>query len=82
MRKPRLIYDNDARHHLLYRYGPPLTDYLLGQPVDEILGTSVDTLFYGSYPNKHHHIKVKQDFTGIGVLERESRLCGGELGKI
>ena len=47
MRKPRLIYDNDARHHLLYRYGPPLTDYLLRQPVDEILGTSVDTLFYG-----------------------------------
>ena len=47
MKKPRLIYDNDSRHHLLYRYGPPLTDYLLRQPVDEILGTSVDTLFYG-----------------------------------
>ena len=45
MKKPKLIYDNDARHHLLYRYGPPLTDYLLRQPVDEILGTSVDTLF-------------------------------------
>ena len=47
MKKPKLIYDNDAMHHLLYRYGPPLTDYLLRQPVDEILGTSVDTLFYG-----------------------------------
>ncbi len=47
MRKPRLIYDNDARHYLTYRYDPPLSVHRLRQPVDEILGTSVDTLFYG-----------------------------------
>ena len=47
MRKPRLIYDNDARHYLTYRYDPPLSAHRLRQPVDEILGTGVDTLFYG-----------------------------------
>ena len=47
MRKPRLIYENDARHHLLYRFAPPLSVHRLRQPVDELLGTSVDTLFYG-----------------------------------
>ena len=35
MRKPRLIYENDARHHLLYRYAPPLSVHRLRQPVDE-----------------------------------------------
>lgn len=47
MRKPRLIYENDARHHLLYRFAPPLSAHRLRQPVDELLGTGVDTLFYG-----------------------------------
>jgi hypothetical protein len=47
VRKPRLIYDNDVRHHLTYRYDPPLSIHRLRQPVDEIVGTPVDTLFYG-----------------------------------
>ena len=29
MRKPKLIYYNDARHYLMYRYGPPLSKHVL-----------------------------------------------------
>jgi hypothetical protein len=47
MKKPKLIYYNDARHYLMYRYDPPLSRHVLRQPVDEILGTGVDTLFFG-----------------------------------
>ena len=47
MRKPRLIYYNDARHYLMYRFDPPLNRHQLQSPVDEILGTGVDTLAFG-----------------------------------
>ena len=47
MRKPRLICNNDARHYLMYRYDPPLSRKRLQSPVDEILGTGVDTLAFG-----------------------------------
>ena len=47
MRKPRLIYSNDARHYLMYRFDPPMSLHRLRQPVDEIIGTGVDTLAFG-----------------------------------
>ena len=47
MRKPRLIFYNDARHYSFYRYDPPMSLHQLRQPVDEILGTEVDMLAYG-----------------------------------
>ena len=47
MRKPKLIYYNDARHYMMYRYDPPLSLHRLRQPVDELLGTGVDTLSFG-----------------------------------
>ena len=47
MRKPKLIYYNDARHYLLYRFDPPLSRHRLQSPVDDILGTGVDTLAFG-----------------------------------
>ncbi len=47
MRKPRLILNNDARHYLMYRFDPPLSRKRLQSPVDEILGTGVDTLAFG-----------------------------------
>jgi len=46
MRKPRLIYYNDSRHYLMYRFDPPMSLHRLRQPVDEVLGTGVDTLSY------------------------------------
>lgn len=47
MRKPQLIYHNDGRHYSLYRYDPPMSLHQFRQPVDEILGTGVDTLSFG-----------------------------------
>ena len=47
MRKPNLILYNDARHYLMYRFDPPLSRQRLQSPVDEILGTGVDTLAFG-----------------------------------
>ncbi len=47
MRKPKLIYYNDMRHYSMYRYDPPMSLHQLHQPVDEILGTGVDTLVIG-----------------------------------
>ena len=47
MQKPKLIYYNDARHYSFYRYDPPMSLHQLRQPVDELLGTAVDTLMYG-----------------------------------
>ena len=47
MKKPRLIYYHDSRHLLLYRHDPPMSLHQLRKPVDELLGTAVDTLSYG-----------------------------------
>ena len=47
MQKPKLIHYNDARHYSIYRYEPPMSLHQWRQPVDEILGTDVDTLVYG-----------------------------------
>ena len=47
MKKPKLIYYNDGRHYSFYRYDPPMSLHQLRQPVDELLGTGVDTLAYG-----------------------------------
>jgi hypothetical protein len=47
MDKPGLMYYNDARHYLMYRYDPPMSLHQLRQPVDELLGTGVDTLVFG-----------------------------------
>ena len=47
MQKPKLIHYNDARHYSIYRYDPPMSLHQWRQPVDEILGTEVDTLVYG-----------------------------------
>ena len=47
MRKPKLIYYHDSRHYLLYRLDPPMSFHQFRMPVDELLGTPVDTLVYG-----------------------------------
>lgn len=47
MRKPKFIFHNDGRHYNLYRFDPPMSLHQIRQPVDEILGTGVDTLSFG-----------------------------------
>jgi len=46
-RKRRTMYFNDARHFYLYSFDPPMSDEDSWRPVDELLGTAVNTLIYG-----------------------------------
>lgn len=48
MDKPKLIYYHDGRHYLMYRFDPPMSLHQLRKPVDDLLGTPVDTLVYGT----------------------------------
>jgi hypothetical protein len=43
----RTMYFNDARHFYLYSFEPPLTMEEAWRPVDDVVGTAVDTLIYG-----------------------------------
>ena len=47
MRKKRSIYYNDARHYYLFVHEPPMRLEEAYMPVDEIVGTAVDTFAYG-----------------------------------
>ena len=56
----RLLFYNDSRHYYLYCYDPPISLADVRAPVDELLGTRVDTLVYGSGPGAtvFHHTRV------------------------
>ena len=60
MRKRRLLFHNDARHFHIYCYDPPIRVEDAVAPVDEIVGTGVDTLVYGfgAGPTMYHNTKV------------------------
>ena len=47
MKKPRLIYYNDAHHFHGKRIEPKASIHMLQWPVDEVAGTGVDTLVFG-----------------------------------
>ena len=47
MKKPRLIYYNDAHHFHAKRIDPPVNRHKMRWPVDEVLGTGVDLLVLG-----------------------------------
>ena len=56
MRRPRLIYYNDAHHFHAKRIDPMLTMNKLRQPVDEVLSTGVDLLILGlGYGDVYFH---------------------------
>jgi hypothetical protein len=46
--KPKLIYYHDGRHYLMYRFDPPMSLHQLRKPVDDLIGTPVDTLVFGT----------------------------------
>ncbi len=56
----RLLFYNDSRHFYMYCYDPPIRIEDVQAPVDEVAGTGVDTLVYGSGPGStvFHHTKV------------------------
>ena len=82
MQKPKLIYYNDSRHYLMYRYDPPLSRHVLRQPVDEILGTGVDTLFFGlaSGATFLHDTRIGKRW-GEGVTDHNSGIMWWRAGK-
>ena len=48
----RLLFYNDSRHYYMYCYDPPISLDEARAPVDELIGTRVDTLVYGSGPGQ------------------------------
>ncbi|MBM3935400.1 MAG: hypothetical protein FJ319_14115 [SAR202 cluster bacterium] len=46
MRRQRTIYHNDARHYYLYVHDSPIRMEDAWKPVDEVVGTAVDTFSY------------------------------------
>lgn len=56
MKKPRLIYYQDAHHYHAKRLDPPLNLHKLQWPVDELLGTGVEILVFGlGYGDVYFH---------------------------
>ena len=56
MKKPRLIYYNDAHHFNAKRIEPPASVHMLQWPVDEVAGSSVDLLVLGlGYGDVYFH---------------------------
>ena len=47
MRRRRTIYFNDARHYYLFAFDPPMSLEQAWRPIDEVVGTAVDTFIYG-----------------------------------
>ena len=47
MRRQRTIYFNDARHYYLFVLEPPMRLEDAWMPIDEVVGTGVDTFIYG-----------------------------------
>lgn len=60
MKERRLLFYNDARHSYIYYYDPPFRLEDAWKPIDEIVGTGVDTLVYGfgAGPTMFHNTKV------------------------
>ena len=56
MKKPRLIYYNDAHHFHAKRIDPPLNLHKMQWPVDEVVGTGVELLVLGlGYGDVYFH---------------------------
>ena len=56
MKKPRLIYYQDAHHYHAKRLDPPVNLHKLRWPVDELVGTGVDALAFGlGYGDVYFH---------------------------
>ncbi len=47
MRRRRTIYFDDARHYYLFVFEPPMAMEDAWSPVDQVVGTAVDTFAYG-----------------------------------
>ena len=56
MPQPRILFENDSRHTLIYMYEPPISVEDHRQAVDELLGTPVEALLFNlGYGNAFLH---------------------------
>ncbi len=56
MAKPRIMFENDSRHTLIYMYEPPIQREEHEAAIDELLGTPVEALVYNlGYGNAFLH---------------------------
>ena len=56
MPRPRLMFENDSRHTLIYMYEPPIAVEEYESAVDEVLGTTVEALLFNlGYGNGFLH---------------------------
>ena len=46
MPQPRIMFENDSRHTLIYMYEPPIQREEYEGAVDEVLGTPVEALVF------------------------------------
>ena len=64
MTKPRLMFDHDSRHTLIYLYEPPIYKDQIEAAVDELAGTPVDALMWtlGEGRTMLHNTKVGEQW--------------------
>jgi hypothetical protein len=73
MKKPRLIYYNDAHHFHAKRVEPKASIHMLQWPVDEVAGTGADTLVLGlGYSDVYFHQSKVGRVVGQGKQDRSA----------
>ena len=78
MPRPRLCFENDSRHTLLYMYEPPIHAEEIESAVDELLGTPVEALFFNlGYGNAFLHDTKVADQWGPQARATEVFRPGG-----
>ena len=80
MTRPRLMFENDSRHTLIYMYEPPIAVEEYESAVDELLGTTVEALLFNlGYGNGFLHATEVGDRWGPEAFATEPfRPDGGE----
>ena len=78
MARPRLMFENDSRHTLIYMYEPPIQIEEHEAAVDELLGTPIEALVYNlGYGNAFLHGTEVADRWGPDAAATEVFRPGG-----
>ena len=78
MAQPRIFFENDSRHTLIYMYEPPIQADQEAAAVDEVLGTPVEALVFNlGYGNAFLHGTEVADRWGPDAAATEQFRPGG-----
>ncbi len=78
MPQPRIMFENDSRHTLIYMYEPPIAVEDHRQAVDELLGTPVEALLFNlGYGNAFLHGTESGDRWGPDAFATQPFRPGG-----